>query len=233
MIVSPTATRFILLILVAVGTGCAGRTRHIAAGVPTLDVPYSRRAGTAGTVARRTPTDDAAQALGLPALATVLLPEGAREIRLSDWYGMIAGTAVPVLRIVEQAGRPAIGQWLWVWAERRESTPPRRAARCSPWIDGARTCASMLTGPPLDWPAVAAQFDRLGAWALSERCETDGMHVTDSGALLIQRLTGGEFETYECNTPSRREGSAAGRAALAVYQYFMTLARQAGEPPSE
>jgi hypothetical protein len=68
-------------------------------------------------------------------------------------------------------------------------------------------------------------------WVLRERCETDGMHVTDSGALLIQRLAVAEFGTYECNTPSRRDGSAAGRAALAVYRYFMTLARQAGEPP--
>jgi hypothetical protein len=78
---------------------------------------------------------------------------------------------------------------------------------------------------------VAAQLDRLGAWALREKCETDGVHVTDSGALLIQRLAGAEFGTYECNTPSRRDGSAAGRAALAVYQYLVTLARQAGEPP--
>jgi hypothetical protein len=78
---------------------------------------------------------------------------------------------------------------------------------------------------------VAAQLDRLGAWALREKCETDGVHVTDSGALLIQRLAGTEFGTYECNTPSRRDGRAAGRAGLAVYQYLVTLARQAGEPP--
>jgi hypothetical protein len=231
MIASPKPMRLLLLTLVAVGAGCAGRAGHIAAGVPTLDVPYSKRADTVGAAARRTPADDAAQALGLPALATVLLPEGARELRMSDWYGMIAGTAVPVLRIVEQAGRPAVGQWLWVWPERREWSLRRRAARCSPWTDGARTCASGPTGPPVDWLAVAAQFDRLGVWALSEGCETDGMHVTDSGALLIQRLAGAEFGTYECNTPSRRDGSAAGRAALAVYRYFMTLARQAGEPP--
>jgi hypothetical protein len=93
--------------LVAVGGGIASRTGHVAGGVPTLDVPYSKRGGAVGAAARQTPADDAAQALGLPALGTALLPKGARELRMSDWYDMVAGTPVPVLRLVERPGRPA------------------------------------------------------------------------------------------------------------------------------
>lgn len=230
MIASSTLTRLLLLPLLTVGTACASVAGHVG-GVPTLDVRYSKRAGTVGPAARQSPADDAAQALGLAPLGTVLLPEGARELRMSDWYEWIAGTPVPVLRLVERPGHPAVGQWIWVWTERREWPRRYRAARCSRWAGGARTCASGPTGRPLDWPSVAAQFDRLGAWVLRDRCETDGMHVTDSGELLIQRLAGAEFETYECNTPTRRGGSAAGRAALEVYQYFAALARQAGRPP--
>lgn len=223
--------RVLLLPLVVIGAACSCRPRYAATGVAALEAPYSEQASLAGAAPRHTPADDAAQALGLPALSRALLPEGARELRVSDWYPMIAGTPVPVLRLVEQRARPAVGQWIWVWTERREWPRRYRAARCSQWADAARTCASGTTGPPLDWQAVASQFERLGAWTVREKCEADGVHVTDSGALMIQRLAGVEFDTYECNSPSRRTGSAAGRTALAIYQYFGTLARQAGGPP--
>jgi hypothetical protein len=151
---------------------------------------------------------------------------------MSDWYGMIAGTAEPVLRLVERPGRPAVGQWIWVWTEHRAWSPRYRAERCTRWTDSARTCASRGTGAPLDWPTVAARLNDLGAWTLRDRCETDGTHVTDSGALLVQRLAGAEFDAYACNTPERRGDGAAGRAARTIYRYFLELARQAGGPPA-
>jgi len=219
-----------LLTLVAAAVGCTSGSGPVT-DLPALDVRYAERRGPASTAPRIGPAGDAAHALGLPALHSTTLPDGARELRVSDWYGMIAGTPVPVLRLVEQPGRAAVGQWIWVWTERSEWPRRYRAARCSSWSNGVRVCAAGSTGTPPNWPAVAEQLDHLGAWVLTDRCETDGVHVTDSGALLIQRLAGTEFATYECNTPDRRSDSAAGRAALAVYRYFSALARQAGGPP--
>jgi hypothetical protein len=223
--------RFVLRALLVVSAGCSGHTGRIAATAPALNVPYAERAGTSLAPAGRPPADDAARVLGLPTLNAALVPEGTREIRMSDWYSMIAGTPVLILRLVEQQGHPAVGQWIWVWPEHRDWPRRYRASQCSAWADDTRRCAFATTRTPLEWPAIAAEFERLGAWSLSERCETDGMHMTDSGALFIQRLAGAEFSAYGCNTPSRRTDSVAGRTALAIYRYFGTLGRQAGGPP--
>jgi hypothetical protein len=79
----------------------------------------------------------------------------------------------------------------------------------------------------IDWSAVAGRLQELDAWTISATCEIDRTGITDSGDLLIRRLRAAQFDAYECNAPGRRADSAAGRAALALYNYFRTLVAQA------
>jgi hypothetical protein len=212
-----------VLALVAVASACHSRPGRVD-GLPVLDTRSA-------PPARDMPADDAARALGLPTLRDTTLPKGARELRVSDWYSMIAGTPVPVMRLIERPGRPAAGQWIWVWTEHRAWPRRYRAIRCTPWTDSTRTCASGGTGAPFDWPAVAARLDELGVWTLRAPCEVDGTYVSDGGELLIQRRAGAEYETYKCNAPAFRRASVPGHPALDVYEYFDQLARRAGGPP--
>ena len=45
------------------------------------------------------PFDLAAKPEAVPLLRTVVLPPDAREIRISDWFGMIAGSPIPFLSL--------------------------------------------------------------------------------------------------------------------------------------
>lgn len=185
------------------------------------------RAVRADVGARRMPIDDAVDALGVPSLRTSVLPAGTREFRMSDWYAWIPGTPLLVLRLVERPGLAAVGEWIRVWGERQGAATQDDAARCSEWKDGWRTSAAIVTGARTDWPAAAQEFDRLGVWTLRDRCEANGVSQTDSGELLLQRLAGDRFETYECNTPHLRTTSEPGRAALALYEFYQRLGRDA------
>jgi hypothetical protein len=86
---------------------------------PVLSVQYTPRSAVADTApSLRQPSDDAADVLGWPRFNRVTLPAGTRELRLSDWYSMMAGTAVPIVRLIEQPGRAPEGQLVMVAARR-------------------------------------------------------------------------------------------------------------------
>jgi hypothetical protein len=231
LIVSRTLAFLLVSALAASESGCFRRASSSGVSAPLLNAPYVVRPNARAGSGREMPADHAAAVLGIPILGAVNLPDKARELRISDWYSMIGGTPVAVLRMVEIPGRPPMGQWLWVWTERREWPPRYRATRCSSWVDDVRSCGWSTGSAGFDWSAVAAEFERLGVWSLQRPCEADGSHVSDGGELLIQRLASSDFGVYECNAPARRSGSTAGRAALAAYEYFESLGRQAGGPP--
>jgi hypothetical protein len=162
-------------------------------------------------------------------LHEAVLPNGTRELRLSDWWEMVAGSPALVMRLIERPGLPATGEWIWVWAEHRAWGQRRRADRCTPWADSMRTCAIREVSGRTDWADVAARMNASGAWTLYERCETDGVHTSDAADLLIQRLTAADYTTYSCNNPGAR-ASAPGLVAQQLFQYFRDLARQAVWP---
>ncbi|HEY2162539.1 MAG TPA: hypothetical protein VGH04_01045 [Gemmatimonadaceae bacterium] len=149
--------------------------------------PLSHRADTALAFPR--PSDDATDALGWPLLARVTLPMDARELRVSDWYSMMAGSALAVVRLIEQPGRPPLGQVVMVWHEAREWGPPRYEGQCTEWKSGARHCAKVVHDT-IDWPAAARRFAELGAWDMTAPCVTRNEAIMDAGALYIQRLQG-------------------------------------------
>src|SRR2546423_13447058 len=66
--------------------------------------PYIGRPASPDANLPRTPLADYVIAEGVPGLRTVLLPPGVREIRITDWYSMMAGGSVPVLRVIEDRG---------------------------------------------------------------------------------------------------------------------------------
>lgn len=221
------------------GVGCASSALHAppAPSALALVVPYGPRATNAAAAGparapRTTPADDAAFALGLPPLAEAALPDGTRELRMSDWYSMIFGTPVRVLRLVERPGRPAAGQVVSVWREHAGRRAPARyrATRCTPWADSLRTCA-YVSPVALDWPAVAAQLAALGAWTMTAPCE-DTVFYADGGELLISRLTGARADAYGCNAPQYRQSTTVGREALALLQYLHAVLGQAAGPPA-
>jgi len=59
----------------------------------------------------------------------------------------------------------------------------------------------------------------LGAWVITAGCE-EGSLITDSGDLIIERRDKDRFAQYDCNAPSDRSNTAAGRRAAALYAYF-------------
>ena len=232
MFVSPRSVRCTSVLLLAAIGACAMRGGAAASTrVPLVQIDYRTREVPILPEERHLPADHAALAFGLPLLSTVTVEAGSRELRVSDWYGMVAGTAVVILRLVERPGQPPVGEWLWVWPERPEWRRPTRNARCTQWSDGGRYCAAGPVRGTTDWVSVAARLDGLGAWTLSQPCADDGVFVSDGGELLMQRLSGAAFSTYECNQPQRRRSSEAGRAAGAIYSLVDSLARTAGGPP--
>jgi hypothetical protein len=90
-----------------------------------------------------------------------------------------------------------------------------------------RACVFVAPGAAIDWPAVAARLEVLGAWTIRSGCERGRVRVTDSGEMWIVRLAGARFDAYDCEAPTFRTGTAA----LAVYRYFHAIVRQAGPPP--
>ena len=165
------------------------------------------------------PFDLEARLEQVPLLRTVVLPPDVREIRISDWFGMIAGSPIPYLSLKENG------------SEVEGSLGILYGCGHAPEAQRVKWCSRIVRSDSgLDWRSVSNSLDSLGAWNLLERCETDGIHWTDSGALLIQRLEGPEFSTYTCNTPSARSGPIGGRAK-AIYDLFQSLVKRHVSPP--
>ncbi|HET7622765.1 MAG TPA: hypothetical protein VFK39_12750 [Gemmatimonadaceae bacterium] len=173
----------------------------------------------------------AAQALGIPQIEDALLPVGARELRISDSFPMVFGRPTTVVRIVEQAGAPAVGQLLLVWMERRDRPPSYRATACTPWAGSLRSCV-FVSDAELDWPTIAAKFEALEAWTIDAPCESGSSRTLDAGSLGIARLAGDRASFYGCNAPASRGETEAGRIAMALYSYYLLIAGEAEQPPS-
>src|SRR5205085_312471 len=174
--------------------------------------PYVARPASPDTSLLRTPLADYVIAEGAPELRTALLPPGVRELRITDWYSMIAGGSVPVLRVIEDRGM-ASGELAFVWTERPGWPSRYRATRCSKRTDSSRVCIYVVPqASSPDWRQVATRLDSLGAWQLRERCE-DNIAIADAGDLIIERLDGERFDQYRCNGPRYRRGNAAGARA--------------------
>lgn len=223
----PRVQHLTILALVWLAGACAGR-----ANVPSIGpaVQYTLRSDTSASPFSN-PADDAARVLGLPTLRHAILPPDTRELRTGGSYPMIAGTPAVVLRLVQQSGRPAFGQVIFVWTQRRD-WPGYPASRCSPWANSFRTCVRVPPADSIDWEAAAKRLDELGAWTLSARCETDGVrHMDGPGDLSLSRLIGARFEAYECDALVLRQSTAAGRAALAISEYIAVLVTRAETRP--
>ena len=177
------------------------------------------------------PFSEVSDARGIPNLRTVQLPADTREVRISDGYAMAAGEPVPMLRIV-QTPQSVKGELYFFWLERpgdlRHYGPASgRRINCTVAEKSVRTCLTLGEfAEAVDWPRVASELALLGVWSLREACET-GTSPSDSGTLLIQRLSGRQFDKYACTAPLKRGDSDAGRRALAIYQYFRQLAARA------
>lgn len=167
-----------------------------------------------------------ARAARIPALGSVVLPSGSREIRVSDWYPMILGSEVPYLRILVADGH-VTGELLEWWSANPSQPSRERGALCSDETGWSRVCVRPLRLPRgLTWEAVADSLQVLGAWTISQNCEQSGEpHISDAGELLMQILHAAEYRTYGCNAPTQRH-SANARQAAAIYTFFHRLARQ-------
>jgi hypothetical protein len=166
------------------------------------------------------PFDLAAKLTDAPLLRSVVLPQGERELRIADWYQMVAGSPLPYLILVDD-GQEAFGALAVLQGCGVERGP-----------EGVKWCARVVkSAPGLDWNYVARALDSLGVWSLREPCETDGVLQTDSGALMIQRLEGSAFSAYTCNTPSRRSGPVGDRSK-AIYALFHELVRRHAKGPA-
>lgn len=213
--------RPILPILALLLAGCASRTH-----VP-LATSYAPSADGTRTSGRRSALLDVTTIWPLPPLDSVALPAGSRELRIADWYSMILGRPVPVLRLVEEHGG-ARGEILHVWFEGRDWPRRYTADRCWPWHQDGRMCGRVAALPDSVAATATATFERLGAWEITARCE-DGSHITDSGALILERLAGDRFGRYECNAPGRRHGTEAGERAAQLYGFFRFLVAESGD----
>ncbi len=209
--------RSLSLLAFALAAGCATSRSSVRP-------PYVARPASPDANLPRTPLADHVIAEGVPGLRTVLLPAGVREIRITDWYSMMAGGSVPVLRVIEDRG-VASGELAFVWKERPGWPSRYRATRCSERTDSSRVCVYVVPKASApDWRRIATRLDSLGAWQISERCE-DNRVIDDAGDLIIERLDAERFEQYRCNAPDFRRESAAGARAAVIYDYFMNLAR--------
>jgi hypothetical protein len=96
----------------------------------------------------------------------------------------------------------------------------------------------------LDWTSVIARFDALGAWTITDDCAfesrtlpngSEGLsmrYITDAGELHLGRIVGSAGSTYLCNAPRARTRTSEGRAAKAIYDYFLEVIKQSGGPPA-
>ena len=174
----------------------------------------------------RDPLGDLARAAELPPLSVAHLPPGARELRISDSYSMFQGGLVPAVRVVEQDG-VASGEVLYFWFDDFDAPKPN-ASSCSR-DDRERVCVYRVPESEApDWQAVAAELSRLGAWEIQDYCEDLHDWILDGGELYIDRRDKDHFSRYNCNGPSFRDKTEAGRRAAAIYHYFETLTRYRG-----
>ncbi len=212
----------VLLAVLSIGIACA---HHHHTVLPPA-VPYSLRADVADSSKLQSPANVAVQVLDIPRLSTATLPPGARELRISDWWGMMLGSSLTILRLVEIPGQPPVGQLIAVWPQLKER-PGGRPDRCTDWKDGKRNCVRLLDTSDLDWAAVARHLDELGAWTVVTACEGNNSgYYTDSGELFLERLVGERFDLYTCNAPYNRHTSEA-RIASGLLSYADSLARMA------
>ena len=138
---------------------------------------------------------------------------------------MAAGREIPMLRLVETPDGVS-GELILFWAEPATSPSPL-SSECIRWREDMSTCVR-IDDSDIDWSVVAAELDRLGAWTLTQPCRsrTDLSSVSDAGDLLIQRLDGEHFESYQCNAPRRRTDTDAGRRSQALWDYVLSWTRQ-------
>jgi hypothetical protein len=180
------------------------------------------------------PFSEVADARGIPNLRTVQLPTDTREIRISDGSAMVTGggAPVPMLRLV-QTPQLVKGELYFFWRERpgaprRYGPESGRRINCTVAERSIRTCVTLgQFERGVNWDAVAADLGRLGAWTLRDDCNAARTSYPDAGSLMIQRLTGRQFDKYACDAPLKRTDSQAGQTALAIYQYFLQLVARA------
>ena len=194
----------------------------------TLQVEYRPRTPSSplsvrDSILQGAPFAEIARAVGFPDLRDVILPPGTQELRLTDWYPMIYGSPVPLLRIVRRPGQAAAELYIW-WGARRDSTAVTAAdgsIRCGPAGDVSRVCVEARdVGVVADWDSLAAALSALAP------CEREGEgHVADGGALLLQLLDGEAYRVYECNAPWSRSSTEA-REAAAAMDLLRRLARR-------
>jgi hypothetical protein len=151
------------------------------------------------------------------------LPPETRELRVSNWYSMMAGSPVPVIRLVEQPGHEPMGQVVMVWAEARAWGPSNRDGQCTAWRSDSRWCAKVMRDT-IDWRSASRRFAELGAWDMTAPCDTRHVGIIDAGDLFVRRLQAARYDAYQCNAPSHRTDNEAGRAALALLNYYGLLA---------
>ncbi len=146
--------------LLALVAACHGGPRVVAA-------PYGDRPASAGsTESTAEPHDSESieivnRLLNLRSLDSVTLPPGYRELRIADSFGMIAGTRIPVLRIV-QGPAGTVGELAFYWSKVAWDRPDD-LARCAANRRGLEICAKRVPLDDMDWNAVAARLDSLGA----------------------------------------------------------------------
>ena len=159
----------------------------------------------------------------MPPLRAVALPDGSREIRITESYGFVAGRQIPLLRIVVRPEGVA-GELLIFWAEPKDPAETESRDSCAPLRDTLQTCVRIAATPDVKWDTVASRLNELGAWSIATRCEHPGT-VSDAGELLIQRLEGSRFESYTCNAPQSNVEREAGRRSVEIAAYVGSLAR--------
>ena len=184
--------------------------------------------------ARQDPVLNAiAAAVGMPALESVVLPTGYREVRIRGEQSMVCCEARPMLRVVEGGGDVRGSLWLFRTLVLRPGNPAARDdERCEP-LGEQHICVRPWNLSSGDWVAVAARLEELGAWTLSEPCNrptvvklADGSVsvavgvVGDSGLLSVQRRVGPSLTTFMCIGPGY-ERETDGLRANELYKYLM------------
>jgi hypothetical protein len=186
-----------LLSLVLFLTACSGSLRpHVA--------PYSPAEGVEGARPRimKDVLDPSSAFLGLPSLATALLPADIRELRISTGTGIILGAEYPLIRIV--AGPTGVvGE---VIRFRAILSGKDSANRRVSW-----TARIVKPAKDINWQGVLQTLDSLGVETLPPPVYNHGF--TDAGDLTVEVRRGSVYRAYEVNAPGRRTDSVGVRAA--------------------
>ena len=202
----------------------------------SFTAPYSLRVGaplvTAGHADPNGPQfADADAALGIPDLKNVMLPPGAREIRVTEDYPMVVDPgytyAIPMLRLIDLGGGNVQGELLFV---RRGTGSSRTDEQCASRANGYICVRIAQFKSPPNWQEVAAKVEALGMWSLLESCDEGGPLIADAGSLRMHRLIGDQFSSYYCSAPQYRF-SGVGRTANAIHEYLRTLSRMTTDTP--